>query len=95
MLSLLTLGFVVAILCCSPRRLHSATQSHRSAFAPAALKEFVRNLRYEPVAPVANGKLAELETIEPWDGQDAAVEMEDEFDLADIMGGDDDGKSEL
>jgi hypothetical protein len=54
----------------------------------------VRNLRYEPVQPVADGKLAEAQTLEPWDGQDAAVEMEDEFSLDDIMGGDED-KSEL
>ena len=65
-----------------------------SAFAPAALKEFVRNLRYEPVQPVTNGKLGEVATLEPWDGQDAAVEMEDEFSLDDIMGGDED-KTEL
>jgi hypothetical protein len=65
-----------------------------SAFAASALKEFVRNLRYEPVQPVTDGKLGEVETMEPWDGQDAAVEMEDEFSLDDIMGGDDD-KSEL
>lgn len=58
------------------------------------MKEFVRNLRYEPVQPVTDGKLGEVETMEPWDGQDAAVEMEDEFSLDDIMGGDDD-KSEL
>jgi hypothetical protein len=71
-----------------------APPAPRSAFAPAALKEFVRNLRYEPVQPVSDGKLGEVETLEPWDGQDAAVEMEDEFSLDDIMGGDDD-KTEL
>eukprot|EP00879_Flechtneria_rotunda_P008753 GHRR01009167.1.p1 GENE.GHRR01009167.1~~GHRR01009167.1.p1 ORF type:complete len:415 (+),score=150.40 GHRR01009167.1:625-1869(+) len=66
----------------------------RSAFEGPALKEFVRNLRYEPVQPVANGKLGDLVTHEPWDGQDAAVELEDEFSLDDIMGGDD-NKAEL
>lgn len=55
----------------------------------------MRNLRYEPVQPVADGKLAEAETLEPWDGQDAAVEMEDEFSLDDIMGGGDEEKTEL
>jgi hypothetical protein len=40
------------------------------------------------------GKLGELETTAPWDGQDAAVAVEDEFSLDDIMGGDsDDGDS--
>lgn len=53
------------------------------------MKEFVRNLRYEPVQPVAGGRLGTLATTEPWDGQDAAVELEDEFSLDDIMGGDD------
>lgn len=43
---------------------------------------------------MTDGKLGEVETMEPWDGQDAAVEMEDEFSLDDIMGGDDD-RSEL
>jgi len=76
-------ALLVVVCCCSC-----------SAFAPAALKEFVRNLRYEPVQPVAGGKLGEVATLEPWDGKDAAVEMEDEFSLDDIMGGDED-KSEL
>eukprot|EP00775_Hariotina_reticulata_P009043 gene9043-9214_t len=62
----------------------------RSAFATPAIKEFVRNLRYEPVQAVAGGKLGEVQHHEPWDGQDAAVEAEDEFSLDDIMGGDDD-----
>lgn len=62
----------------------------RSAFATPAIKEFVRNLRYEPVQSVAGGKLGEVQHHEPWDGQDAAVEVEDEFSLDDIMGGDDD-----
>jgi hypothetical protein len=60
-----------------------------SAFEGPALKEFVRNLRYEPVAPVSGGKLGTVETIEAWDGQDAAVQVEDEFSLDDIMGDDD------
>lgn len=55
----------------------------------------MRNLRYEPVQPVADGKLAEAATLEPWDGQDAVVEMEDEFSLDDIMGGGDEEKTEL
>jgi hypothetical protein len=57
----------------------------------------VRDLRYEPVQAVTGGKLGELSTIEPWDGQDAAVSMEDEFSLDDIMGGggDDAAKTEL
>jgi hypothetical protein len=61
----------------------------RSAFEGPHLKEFVRNLRYEPVAPVTGGKLGKVETIEAWDGQDAAVQVEDEFSLDDIMGDDD------
>lgn len=85
----LTVPVSAVLLCCPFPPFPSC-----SAFAPAALKEFVRNLRYEPVQPVSDGKLGEVETLEPWDGQDAAVEMEDEFSLDDIMGGDDD-KTEL
>jgi len=81
-----------ALVALKPADLKYSTM--RSAFAPAALKEFVRNIRYEPVQPVAGGKLGEVATLEPWDGNDAAVELEDEFSLDDIMGGDDD-KSEL
>eukprot|EP00883_Tetradesmus_obliquus_P011814 jgi/Sobl393_1/4620/SZX79247.1 len=76
-----------ALVALKPADLKYSTM--RSAFAGPALKEFVRNLRYEPVAPVANGKLAPLETTEAWDGQDAAVQVEDEFSLDDIMGDDD------
>jgi hypothetical protein len=73
---------------------HAATRATQrtsrarcSAFEPAGLREFVRNLRYEPVAPVGNGgRLGEVATQEPWDGRDAAVEMDDEFSLDDIMG---------
>lgn len=60
-----------------------------SAFEGPHLKEFVRNIRYEPVQPVAGGKLGDVVTLEPWDGKDAAVEVEDEFSLDDIMGSDD------
>ncbi len=73
MTSLLCPGFLTC--CCS-------------AFEGPALKEFVRNLRYEPVQPVSGGKLGAVATSEPWDGQDAAVEMEDEFSLDDIMADD-------
>lgn len=60
-----------------------------SAFEGPHIKEFVRNIRYEPVQPVNGGKLGEVVTHEPWDGKDAAVELEDEFSLDDIMGSDD------
>eukprot|EP00882_Tetradesmus_deserticola_P001203 GHRQ01001301.1.p1 GENE.GHRQ01001301.1~~GHRQ01001301.1.p1 ORF type:complete len:457 (+),score=199.58 GHRQ01001301.1:162-1532(+) len=76
-----------ALVALKPADLKYSTM--RSAFEGPALKEFVRNLRYEPVVPVAGGKLGSLETIEAWDGQDAAVQVEDEFSLDDIMGDDD------
>lgn len=63
------------------------TNAPNSAFEPAALREFVRALRYEPVVPVSGSRLGEVASREPWDGQDAAVELEDEFSLDDIMGG--------
>ena len=41
-----------------------------------------------PVGKLAKQEVPSVETVEPWDGQDAAP-PEEEFDLADIMGWDD------
>eukprot|EP00878_Enallax_costatus_P001518 GHUV01001669.1.p1 GENE.GHUV01001669.1~~GHUV01001669.1.p1 ORF type:complete len:459 (+),score=78.64 GHUV01001669.1:164-1540(+) len=76
-----------ALVALKPTDLKYSTM--RSAFEGPHIKEFVRNIRYEPVQPVTGGKLGEVVTLQPWDGKDAAVEVEDEFSLDDIMGSDD------
>ena len=48
---------------------------------------------FERVSDV-EGKLATIESRTPWDGSDGAEVVEDEFDLADLMG-DEDDKGEL
>lgn len=50
------------------------------------------NQGFERVTPV-KGALAAVETITPWDGQDGHEPVEEEFDLAELMG--DDTKEEL
>jgi len=49
-----------------------------------ALKEFVGGLR--TAGQAINGELAAVPTTRAWDGKDAVVEDEEEFDLSDIMG---------
>eukprot|EP00877_Chromochloris_zofingiensis_P007928 jgi/Chrzof1/3389/Cz12g23180.t1_PDI4 len=57
----------------------------RSAFEHEHVLEFVKNIRWEPVNKILGDQLAEVATTQPWDGKDAEVELEDEFDLDDIM----------
>lgn len=41
-----------------------------------------------------SGPLAKIEARTPWDGGEGSVEAADEFDLADLMGDEDEGKKE-
>lgn len=40
---------------------------------------------FERIIPI-KGTLATVESITPWDGQDGQAPVEEEFDLADLMG---------
>lgn len=68
----------------------------KSAFETAHIKEFVTGLSNTRQFVTLTQSLPEVATIAPWDGKDAQVQIEDEFSLEDIMGGDEpSGKSEL
>ncbi len=57
----------------------------RSAFELAHLSDFVESLRKgrETVSAV-QGEVAAIQSIQAWDGKDAAVKVEDEFSLDDL-----------
>ncbi|PSC76647.1 disulfide isomerase [Micractinium conductrix] len=59
----------------------------KSAFEDSHVKQFLESVRlgFESVADVS-GTLAPVQSRDPWDGGEGSAEMEDEFDLADLMG---------
>ncbi|KAK9811676.1 hypothetical protein WJX72_008165 [[Myrmecia] bisecta] len=72
-----------ALIALSPNKMVYA--SLRSAFETGHIKEFINNLgKTERVVPITD-ELASVQSTEPWDGKDAAVELEDEFSLEDLM----------
>ena len=75
-----------ALVALNPAKAKYATL--RSAFEEAAVASFMERVRNgrEPVSDVA-GQLAKVESRPPWDGADAAEEIEEEFSLEEIMGG--------
>ncbi|GAB4823313.1 hypothetical protein N2152v2_010359 [Parachlorella kessleri] len=82
-----------ALIAFNPTKRKYATL--KAAFEEHHVQEWMENVRlgFERVSDV-EGKLAAIESRTPWDGSDAAEVVEDEFDLADLMG-DEDGKGEL
>ena len=69
----------------------------KSAFEDKPVKAFIESVRlgFERVADVS-GPLAAVEARAPWDGSDGEEVAADEFDLADLMGDDEEeGKEEL
>uniref|UniRef100_A0A7S0R2Q6 protein disulfide-isomerase n=1 Tax=Chlamydomonas leiostraca TaxID=1034604 RepID=A0A7S0R2Q6_9CHLO len=58
----------------------------KAAFESAHVVEFVESIRKggEPVLAI-QGSPAKVATHAPWDGKDAAVQLEDEFSLDDLM----------
>lgn len=78
-----------ALVAFNPKN-NGAFSTSRSAFELSHVKGFVESLRKggEGVSPLA-GQLAPLRIRTPWDGKDAAVQIEDEFSLDDIMADED------
>uniref|UniRef100_A0A061QIT2 protein disulfide-isomerase n=1 Tax=Tetraselmis sp. GSL018 TaxID=582737 RepID=A0A061QIT2_9CHLO len=72
-----------AVVAISPSKGRFATM--KGALEKGPLKTFIDNIRKggEKTAPL-QGALAQLEAMEPWDGQDAASYEEDEFDLSEL-----------
>ena len=69
----------------------------KSAFEDKPVKAFIESVRlgFERVATVS-GPLATVEARAPWDGSDGEEVAADEFDLADLMGDDEEeGREEL
>ena len=63
---------------------------HKGGFSLDSVRSFIENLRrgFEKATRL-QGRLAQVRSISPWDGSDAAVvEEEEEFSLDDIMGDD-------
>eukprot|EP01023_Acetabularia_acetabulum_P004805 TRINITY_DN12033_c0_g1_i1.p1 TRINITY_DN12033_c0_g1~~TRINITY_DN12033_c0_g1_i1.p1 ORF type:complete len:466 (+),score=101.85 TRINITY_DN12033_c0_g1_i1:119-1516(+) len=69
----------------------------KKAFAPLKgrfefkqIEEFVTSLRtgHSKLTRLSDEQMPTVESIDPWDGKDAQLEVEEEFDLADLMGWD-------
>jgi hypothetical protein len=60
---------------------------HKGALDAKQAEEFVSGIRTGGLAgsPI-RGELAQLKSIDPWDGKEAKVVEEEEFSLKDIMG---------
>ncbi|CAI8055674.1 Protein disulfide-isomerase A6 [Geodia barretti] len=68
----------------------------RGAFSNEGLSEFVRNLIGQRGVTVAFDELPTIPDVEPWDGKDGELPVEDDYDLSDFdMDEDVDTKDEL
>uniref|UniRef100_A0A8C2F472 Protein disulfide-isomerase A6 n=1 Tax=Cyprinus carpio TaxID=7962 RepID=A0A8C2F472_CYPCA len=68
----------------------------RGSFSETGIHEFLRELSVGrgSTATVGGGALPKINTVEPWDGKDGVLPMEDDIDLSDVDL-DDLGKDEL
>ncbi|XP_041360627.1 protein disulfide-isomerase A6 homolog [Gigantopelta aegis] len=68
----------------------------KQAFDEKGITEFLREVQYGrgSTAPIKDGKLPEVKTIDPWDGKDGQLPEEEDIDLSDVDL-DDIGKEEL
>ena len=58
------------------------------------LKELTKGFNGQ-VSPIKGGKLPKIDTIDPWDGKDGEMPVEEEIDLSDVELDDLDIKDEL
>lgn len=69
----------------------------RGSFSKQGIDEFLRDLSYGRgnTAPVKGAALAEIVSVDAWDGKDAEMPVEEELDLSDVDLDDDAPKDEL
>lgn len=70
----------------------------KGSFDKAGIDEFLRRLAVGrgSTEPIRGAALPEIETVEPWDGKDGQLPVEEDIDLSDFdMDQDSEGKDEL
>lgn len=68
----------------------------KGSFSEEGIKSFMGSLVVGRQRTVPLSTVAEINTVDPWDGEDGKLEYEEEFDLSELMGDDDeDEKDEL
>ncbi|KAM9317214.1 protein disulfide-isomerase A6 [Gastrophryne carolinensis] len=70
----------------------------KGSFSEQGINEFLRELSFGrgSTLPVGGGALPKINTVDPWDGKDGQLPVEDDIDLSDVDLDDDlDGKDEL
>ncbi|XP_029903114.1 protein disulfide-isomerase A6 isoform X2 [Myripristis murdjan] len=69
----------------------------RGSFSETGIHEFLRDLSVGrgSTATVGGGALPKINTVEPWDGKDGELPVEDEYDLSDVDLDDDFERDEL
>ncbi|XP_062520299.1 protein disulfide-isomerase A6 homolog [Corticium candelabrum] len=73
-----------AMVSINSRKMKYATL--RGAFSADGVNEYLRDLVYGrgSTAPVRGGELPKVSTVEPWDGKDGELPVEDDIDLSDV-----------
>ncbi|KAM5164368.1 protein disulfide-isomerase A6 [Mantella aurantiaca] len=58
----------------------------KGSFSEQGINEFLRELSFGrgSTSPVGGGALPKINTVEPWDGKDGELPMEDDIDLSDV-----------
>ncbi|PIO36608.1 hypothetical protein AB205_0119280 [Aquarana catesbeiana] len=58
----------------------------KGSFSEQGINEFLRELSFGrgSTLPVGGGALPKINTVEPWDGKDGELPVEDDIDLSDI-----------
>ncbi|XP_040204526.1 protein disulfide-isomerase A6 isoform X1 [Rana temporaria] len=58
----------------------------KGSFSEQGINEFLRELSYGrgSTLPVGGGALPKINTVEPWDGKDGELPVEDDIDLSDV-----------
>jgi len=56
----------------------------RGSFGESGIKEFLRDLSYGKGRTSPIKKLPEITKVDPWDGKDGVLEVEEDIDLSDV-----------
>mmetsp|Transcript_5301 Transcript_5301/g.12829 ORF Transcript_5301/g.12829 Transcript_5301/m.12829 type:complete len:146 (-) Transcript_5301:89-526(-) len=77
-----------ALVAFSPKK--RAFAPLKSGFSFEGIESLVKDLRKGKIGVEAiSGDLAQVSTVEAWDGKDGVIHVEEEFDLDELMGDDD------